>query len=492
MVALSVPTLAVAAGWAPPAYAQSADSAAIRQELEAMRAQMKAMEGRIESLEGQLNAANARADAATQAAQSASQAASQAASQVAAQSASIAAAAKAPATAPTAAGTAKAASDASPIQVVWKGGPEFRGDNGWSFKPRGRLQIDAGGVNAPSGLDETSSDHLGFSTELRRAYLGFDGTMPGGFGYRFEVDLANSSVVINDMYLTYRVNKNVTLALGNQKPNTGLEDQTSDLFTSFMERASFTGAFGFERRVGLNAQYLNKAVLVQAGVFSDDPNSLNSDYDKSWSTDGRVVFMPTVAGGTLHLGGSVHWRTLNDSIPTVTYQSRPFVHTTDLRFLSAGVTNADNELGLGLEAAWIKGRFHATTESYWQKVRRTGFADPTFNGGYAEVGYMLTHDDTAYKAGVFERIRPHNGMDKGGLGAVQLNVRYDWLNLNDAGIVGGREQTAGISAIWMPTDYVRFILNYGHIWVKDSPVLVDGTDNTYGVDSMGMRAQFDF
>ncbi len=448
-----------------------------------MRAQMKAMEGRIESLEGQLNAANARADAATQAAQNASQAASQAA----AQSASIAAAAKgAPAPA------AKPSPASSPVEIAWKGAPEFRGDNGWSFKPRGRLQIDAGNVNAPSGLDETSSDHLGFSTELRRAYLGFDGTMPGGFGYRFEVDVANSSVVINDMYLTYRVNKNVTLALGNQKPNTGLEDMTSDLFTSFMERASFIGAFNMERRVGLNAQYLNKALLVQGGVFSDDPNSLNSDYDKSWSTDGRVVFMPSVAGGTLHLGGSVHWRTLNDSIPTVTYQSRPFIHTTDLRFLSAGVTNARNELGLGLEGAWIKGRFHVSSESYWQKVRREGFADPTFNGGYAEVGYMLTHDDTAYKNGVFERIRPHHGMDKGGLGAVQLNVRYDWLNLNDAGIVGGREQTAGVSAIWMPTDYVRFILNYGHIWVKDSPVLVDGTDNTYGVDSMGMRAQFDF
>ncbi|TCM17347.1 phosphate-selective porin OprO/OprP [Novosphingobium sp. PhB165] len=453
-----------------------------------MRAQMKAMEGRIETLEGQLGAANARADAATQAARNAEQSA--------AESASVAAAAKetaakaASATPPAPAGNPS--SSQSPIQVVWKGAPEFRSDNGWSFKPRGRLQVDVGAVNAPSGLDPAASNHLGVSTELRRAYLGFDGTMPGGFGYRFEVDLANSSVVINDMYLTYKAGKNVTLALGNQKPNTGLEDMTSDLFTSFMERASFVGAFGFERRVGLNAQYLGKTVLVQGGVFSDDPNSLNNDYDKSWSMDGRVVAMPQVAGGTLHLGGSVHWRTLNDSIPSVTYQSRPFIHTTDLRLLSAPVSDARNELGLGLEAAWIKGRFHATSETYWQKVRRVGFADPTFNGGYAEVGYMLTHDDTPYKAGVFERIRPHDGFDKGGLGAVQLNVRYDWLNLNDAGIVGGREQTAGISALWIPTDYVRFILNYGHIWVKDSPVLVNGTDSDYGVDSFGMRAQFDF
>ena len=34
----------------------------------------------------------------------------------------------------------------------------------------------------------------GIGTELRRAYIGFDGTMPGGFGYRVEADLANSGV----------------------------------------------------------------------------------------------------------------------------------------------------------------------------------------------------------------------------------------------------------------------------------------------------------
>ena len=51
--------------------------------------------------------------------------------------------------------------------------------------------------------------------------------------------------------------------------------------------------------------------------------------------------------------------------------------------------------------------------------------------------------------------------------------------------------TAGISAIWIPTDYVRFILDYGHLWIKDSPVIAGGR-NDYGVDALGMRAQFDF
>lgn len=280
--------------------------------------------------------------------------------------------------------------------------------------------------------------------------------------------------------------------LGNQKPNWGLEEMTSDLLTSFQERADFSQAFGFERRVGFNAQYAGKTVVAALGVFSDDPATLGNDNDKSWSVDGRIVVMPRLAGGVLHLGGSAHWRTLNGSIPTVTYQSRPFVRTTDQRFVSAGVPGADRERGLGLEAAYVNGRFHATAENFWQSVSRGGgLADPTFMGGYAEVGMLLTDDETAYKNGVYERIKPRHGFDKGGIGAIQVNARYSWLDLDDAGIHGGRQQTAGLSAIWIPTDYVRFMLDYGHLWVKDSPVTAGGR-NDYGVDAMGMRAQFDF
>lgn len=433
-----------------------------------MRAQMQAMAQRIDSLESELATAKAEAASATEVAANATQTAV----------------------------AAKAAADAAdnkpqPVKIAFKGAPQISTDDGWSFKPRGRMQLDLGSVDGPSGLTSSQQAHLGTSAEFRRIYLGFDGSMPGGFGYRVEINVANSDVSINDMYMTYQAGKHVTLTLGNQKPNWGLEEMTSDLFTSFQERSSFSQAFGFERRVGFNAQYSGKGVVAQLGVFADDPSTLGSDTYKSWSVDGRLVAMPKVAGGTLHLGGSVHVRTLNDAIPTVTYQARPFVHTSDLRFVKAGITDATQERGLGLEAAYISGRFHATAESFWQTVRRTGFKDPTFNGGYAEIGYLLTDDVTTYKNSTYDRIKPRHGLDKGGLGAVQLNARYDWLDLTDAGIQGGRQQTAGLSALWIPTDYVRFILDYGHIWVKDAPVTANG-DASYGVDAMGMRAQFDF
>lgn len=198
--AVSVLAIAVAAGWAMPAQAQD-DSAAVQRELAAMRAQMAAMASRIDTLEAQLADAKARAVSAAQAAEAATETA-QGATQVA--SAAQAAAAKAP-----------------KVEVAWKGAPEIRGEGGWSFKPRGRLQVDMGSVNGPSGLTAAQKDHLGTSIELRRAYLGFDGTIPGGFGYRAEIDVAASSVALTDLYLTYKASKDVTWCWATRSPTGG-------------------------------------------------------------------------------------------------------------------------------------------------------------------------------------------------------------------------------------------------------------------------------
>ncbi len=451
--------LVIAAGWALPAQAQTADNAAVQHELAAMRAQMAQMAARIDTLQSQLAATQAKADAATTAV------------------AAIPAAA-----APTA--TAKPATE-----ITWDGAPKVTAPGGWSFKPRGRLQVDVAGVNAPDGI--VASKSLGIGTELRRAYLGVDGTMPGGFGYRIEADFANSAVDLTDLYLTYKANPKLTITMGQHKPFGSMEDMTSDLYTSFMERASFNSAFGLERRVGLSATYAGKDIIVQGGVFADDAASLNTDSNNSYSFDGRVVFMPKLGKGQLHLGASAHFREFNDFANTARYRARPFVHTTDLRLVDTAAFSASGERTLGAELAYVDGRFHATAESQWMTAMRPGLVSETFNGGYAEVGYLLTNDTTAYKGGAYDRIRPKTPVGKGGIGAIQINARYDWLDLNGTAIIGGRQKTAALSAVWIPTDYVRFIVNYGHIWINDAAIAA-GLARNYTANALGVRAQFDF
>lgn len=395
------------------------------------------------------------------------------------------AATPAPAPAPVAVAEKKPA-----VEISWKGAPEIKGEGGWSFKPRGRLQIDAASIN-PS--DTIATNSLGSTVRVRRAQFGLDGTIPGGFAYRVEADIGSGSAELTDMYLAYKATKELTITVGQHKPFWGFEELTSDLFTSFNERAAYHGAFGFERRVGLSAAYAGKNLLLQGGIFADNAADLNGDgTNNSRSFDGRIVFMPKLGNTQLHLGASGHSRRFNDFSSTARYRARPFTRTTDTRFVDTRGFLASGEDSFGLEGFVNNGRFHATAESHWLTAKRIGaFADPTFNGGYAEVGYFLTKDTLAYKSGVVDRTKPSNPLGKGGMGAWQVNARYDWVDLSDEAVTGGKQQIYGLSLVWTPTEFLRFMANYGHLELTDAAVLAGG-NNDYSADVVGMRAQIDF
>src|SRR3546814_16579058 len=75
-----------------------------------------------------------------------------------------------------------------------------------------------------------------------------------------------------------------------------------------------------------------------------------------------------------------------------------------------------------------------------------------------------------YKDGAFDRLKPSRPITEGGIGAIELNARYDHLDLNDAGLVGGRQQAALLSLVWAPIDFVRLTANYGKLWIDDARV----------------------
>ena len=91
-----------------------------------------------------------------------------------------------PATAPVLAPPPPSVTAKPATEINWKGGPEIKTADGWSFKPRGRMQIDIAGVDAPGSVGGNS---LGVGTEFRRLFLGVEGKIPGGFGYRIEPTL---------------------------------------------------------------------------------------------------------------------------------------------------------------------------------------------------------------------------------------------------------------------------------------------------------------
>ena len=450
---------------------------------------------------------------------------------------------------------------------TWKGGPEFADkEAGFTFKPRGRIQYDAGYVwnpdDDPNGALLTRN--LGFNSRVRRIRLGAEGTIPGGFGYKFEMDYANGSVGFGDAIISYAPSgKPYSFSIGNQETLNGLEQITSSRFTSFMERAAFDDAFVNTRRIGLNLGYVNSAgdLRFNAGLFAG--HSIDSSFDnESWIAATRAVYSPVLGGNQFHFGANFQHRKFQSNNNGTTasssgqpstnqlarYRARPFTQTTDVRFVDSGNFAAKSDDIFGLEFGGIFKSLHIAAEGQYLKSNAYGagdtlsFAsgsnlnrfpgdtvtvlvpdgDPSYWGGYIEAGYFLTGETRGYKNGLWDRTKVLKPFSKGGWGAVQINGRFDYLDLDDNGVMegfnnnfqtgtsaasnnytrGGKQLGLLASVVWIPEDWMRFYFQYSHAFITGGPMAdevsglsssnPDVADYDYGVDFVGTRAQIDF
>lgn len=418
----------------------------------------------------------------------------------------------------------------------WKGAPQWLDkESGWSFKPKGFAQFDAGYVSIPGPerngtVGGLNYNNLGWNMRTRRLVFGAEGTLPGGFAYKAEFNFAQSTVDYEDITLAWSKGP-LQITVGNMYPLSSLETMTSSRLGSFMERAGFTEAFNYNRRLGVSVGYVDPAdvFLFTAGLWGQEINDSTNFSRTAWQGAARLTYSPTWGSTKLHLGANAQYRKNARDAQNVRYRVRPFSQTTDQRFIDTNAIAADGDTTLGLEFAAIHGPFHVASEA--QKVWVRSYApgktfgpnngtgggafvndDPSFWGGYTEIGFFLTGESRAYKGGKWDRVKVLKPVGQGGFGAVQINARLDYVNLNDATggtgpapvtpvyVNGGRQTGYQVSLIWNPIDYVRILAQYSRAHVNAGPraTTVDPTgpadilDRAYNVDQFGVRAQVEF
>lgn len=356
----------------------------------------------------------------------------------------------------------------------------------WQIKPRWRVQYDVAKIDGPVGLTGTDT-----FDDIRRAQLGIDIKMPHGFSARVEGEFTADPIEFTDLYLAWD-QKGINVTAGQQKALTPLDEMTSDLHTSFLERAAFITAFNYGRRTGLSAGYAKGDWAINGGVFTDPLIMLDDVKSNSISADFRGFWSPQLGKVKLHLGAAYHWRDLKDFEGVATrYRQRPAVRITDTRYIGTPGLLVDKEQRYGLEAAAVSGRFHGAAEVHWLDASRPGLSDPKFFGGYGEVGFFLTNDSRPLKGGTFGAIKPKKPLGSGGIGAVQINVRYDYLDLNSSGVTGGKQNGYLASLIWVPVNFLKLIVNYARLDYSDAAISVGG-DRNYSVDVIGARVQLSY
>lgn len=442
-------------------------------------------------------------------------------------------------------------------QPSWKGSPQFAdSDEGFSFKVRGRLMVDT--AFAPKPDNFIANRNLGFNTRVRRFRIGVEGAIPGGFGYKAEVDYANSTVGFGDVVLTYApTGKVFGFTFGNQESLDGMEQISSSRWSSFIERAQGNDAFGNTRRIGLALNLRSKDNLLRfdTGVFAAHSIDASLDND-GWIGAARATYTPFVGNGFVHMGLNFQHREFqsNDNGVASTsvgapsanqiarYRARPFLQTTDVRYVDTGNFAAKSDNIFGAELYGVFKSLHIGGEAQYVKVKaysagdiRTGLdafsggsvvtptGDPDFISGFFEAGYFLTGETRGYKNGTWDRTKVLNPLNKGGSGAFQLIGRLDYLDLDSSKIKngatnnfatgastlaalntrlgrGGKQTGYLFGLTWIPVDYVRFLVNYIHTEVEGGPLAatvkplstaaVD--QRKFSTDAIAIRASIDW
>lgn len=348
--------------------------------------------------------------------------------------------------------------------VFWKEGLRFETpDKDFSFKFGGRIYNDWIWMKQDSDVKTVFGD-LEDGTEFRTARLYTSGTINGNIDYKAQFDFSTTSNEFKDVYLGIRDFPIGYLRVGHFKEPFGLEELTSSRYVTFMERSlANTLVPGRNTGFALSSTLCDNQATWAAGVFRNTDGWGEDQTDGGYNATGRVTVLPWYEDGgasLLHLG--VAYSTRNPDMSQ--YKSRPEAHlapelvdTTALATDKAGV--------LGIESALVCGPWSVQSEYMMADVDgKDGASSPTFNGFYIQGSYFLTGEHRKYKtsSGSFDRVKPkeNHSFKDGGSGAWEVATRYSEIDLDDAGVTGGKLKDITVGLNWYLNPNTRIMWDY--------------------------------
>lgn len=366
------------------------------------------------------------------------------------------------------------------MNVFFKNGLKSESDDkAFSFQVYGRLQNDWVFWDADTDLQSALGTDLNGGTNFRRVRLGAAGTMYGNVKFKSELDFANSSVDFADVYVEVANCGFGNLRIGHFDEPFSVDRLTSSRFSTFIERNTIE-AVAPQRNTGimLHGNAAEDMVTYQLGMFRDaDVRGADTGNAKSgeYNVTGRIAARPMVSedGATyLHLGLAASLRDFSND--EVAFGSRPLVRVGGPNWVSTGTLKdiSDGRL-LGLEAAYVAGPItlkgeYATVSG--NGASDTGAEDFDFDALSLEASFWLTGETTPYDKGAGRFDRPKvkkNYGDGEGMGAWQVAIGWDTIDLNDGPYAGGEMDVLRFGVNWWLNPNTRFSMNVVNADQKD-------------------------
>lgn len=373
----------------------------------------------------------------------------------------------------------------------------------------GRLHADYNYENPNDYIDRATGEeqNAATGTEIRRARIGVEGMFAEDFTYMLEADFADNDVAIKDAFLVYEGIEPIDFTLGQQKQAISMELQESSNDIMFTERSlvnSLTGPL-FDRAIGANLKGSGHDWSAQLGVYGDTiaPNGDNQQATEGYGASTRLTWAPiNDEHHVIHLGGYAGLREsaedngVLDSQPRYSYET---THMSNARIFNTGtIENFDRVYMGGLEFAAMAGPYSLQSEYViTQTDRSQGLSDLNYDAGYVQLGWTLTGESRVYRGsdGEFKGLRPDEPFDlkAGTYGAVELAGRFDYADLNDAGVDGGDGTRATAALNWYLNRHVRLMADYSRVInTQASPLLTENGGSVDGADIFTFRTQWAF
>ena len=274
--------------------------------------------------------------------------------------------------------------------------------------------------------------------------------------------------------------------IGQMKLPLGFEGNTATRAGAFMENGLPTQAFYEGRRIGIDWALERPRWLLNAGAYGHDLQGNN----RGDSQAARLAWTPwKESTRVLHLGVSAT-RERPDAetngrgvevAPNVRWRAKPEASLTPVRLVDSGTLRNIGRIDRhGLEALWIEGPWSLQGEYLRQTTHRGALPDYSGDGWYVFGSWLLTGESRSYSGGNVGNPKP-----AGKHGAVELLARYSRIDLDDAGIDGGRESNWTLGANWYVGANLKFQANY---------IRADARRGARHVhpDILQLRAQFHF
>jgi phosphate-selective porin OprO and OprP len=396
--------------------------------------------------------------------------------------------------------------------------------------PSGRIQFDMADFSqndASQSQFGNTQNAVGFR-RARIALLGGYQTMD----YIIEMDFANrgidatinkaQSTAFKDVYIQMHdlpLLNNVRV--GHFKECFGLEDLTSDNYTTFMERSiDDEGAFVPGRNNGIMTFNWSENLRATwaAGLFTnqtgfDQPPTFQFDQG-GLDIATRATFLPwydenSNGRGLFHVGVDYAFRAAPNHTAVFAARNESafgpnVVNMTLSTSKTTALTDVNNTQEVDGETALVYGPLSVQSEVFGATVNHQTGATNSFVGGYVFVSYFLTGENRPYnrKLGVFDRVQPYeeffrvrteDGNVAMGWGAWELAYRVSYIDMLDglSNVGAGRatDNTFGIN--WYLNAYTRIMANFIHS--EDTYIATAGHPTTGGIiNTYMMRCTMDF